>query len=267
MSLAQGDGPGVLWTPPADVWETTEIGRYVTWLERERGLPSRVTTSCSAGPSTTSRASGRRSGTSAASRRTRPTPPSWPPTRCRAPPGSLARASTSPSTSWATTTTPTRSRWSPTRRRASAIELSFGDLREQISRARAGLLRLGVQPGDRVVAYLPNIPETLVAFAAAASIGAVWASCAPELGARSVVDRLAQLDPAVLLTVDGYGFRDRSIDRRAEVAAIRAALPEPAPRRARPLRRARDPGRGALGRAAGRGRRRSSSCRSRSTTR
>ena len=105
------------------------------------------------------------------------------------------------------------------------MELSFGDLREQISRARAGLLRLGVQPGERVVAYMPNIPETLVAFAAAASIGAVWASCAPELGARSVVDRLAQLDPAVLLTVDGYGFRDRSIDRRAEVAAIRAALP------------------------------------------
>ena len=105
------------------------------------------------------------------------------------------------------------------------MELSFGDLREQISRARAGLLRLGVQPGERVVAYMPNIPETLVAFAAAASIGAVWASCAPELGARSVVDRLAQLDPAVLLTVDGYGFRDRLVDRRAEVAAIRAALP------------------------------------------
>jgi acetoacetyl-CoA synthetase len=112
--------------------------------------------------------------------------------------------------------------YSQTRER---MELTFGDLREQISRARAGLLRLGVQPGERVAAYMPNIPETLVAFAAAASIGAVWASCAPELGARSVVDRLAQLDPAVLLTVDGYGFRDRLVDRRAEVAAIRAALP------------------------------------------
>ena len=73
--------------------------------------------------------------------------------------------------------------------------------------------------------YLPNIPETLVAFAATASLGAVWASCAPELGARSVVDRLAQLEPSVLLTVGGYGFRDRSIDRREEVATIRAALP------------------------------------------
>jgi acetoacetyl-CoA synthetase len=72
---------------------------------------------------------------------------------------------------------------------------------------------------------MPNIPETLVAFAATASIGAVWASCAPELGPRSVVDRLVQLEPTVLLTVGGYGFRDRSIDRRAEVATVRAALP------------------------------------------
>ena len=64
-----------------------------------------------------------------------------------------------------------------------------------------------------------------MAFAATASLGAVWASCAPELGARSVVDRLAQLEPSVLLAVGGYGYRDRSIDRRAEVATIRAALP------------------------------------------
>ena len=105
------------------------------------------------------------------------------------------------------------------------VELTFAELREQVARARAGLVRLGVGPGDRVVAYLPNIPETLVAFAATASLGAVWASCAPELGARSVIDRLAQLEPTVLLAVGGYGFRDRSIDRREEVATIRAALP------------------------------------------
>ena len=105
------------------------------------------------------------------------------------------------------------------------VELTFAELREQVARARAGLARLGVGPGDRVVAYMPNIPETLVAFAATASLGAVWASCAPELGARSVIDRLVQLEPTVLLAVGGYGFRDRSIDRREEVAAIRAALP------------------------------------------
>jgi acetoacetyl-CoA synthetase len=105
------------------------------------------------------------------------------------------------------------------------IDMTFGELREQVARARAGLRRLGVGPGDRVVAYMPNIPETLVAFAATASLGAVWASCAPELGARSVIDRLVQLEPTVLLVVDGYGYRDRLIDRRDEIATIRAALP------------------------------------------
>ena len=75
------------------------------------------------------------------------------------------------------------------------VELTFGELRDQVARARAGLQRLGVGRGDRVVAYLPNIPETLVAFLATASLGAVWASVAPEFGARSVIDRLAQIAP------------------------------------------------------------------------
>ncbi len=105
------------------------------------------------------------------------------------------------------------------------FELTFGELRDQAARARAGLQRLGVGPGDRVVAYLPNIPETLAAFIATASLGAIWAACAPEFGARSVVDRFAQIEPRVMLTVGGYGFRDRYVDRRAEVAAIRARLP------------------------------------------
>jgi acetoacetyl-CoA synthetase len=104
-------------------------------------------------------------------------------------------------------------------------ELTFGELREQVARARAGLLRLGVEPGDRVVAYLPNIPETIVAFLAAASIGAVWATCPPEFGVRSVVHRLGQLSPTVLLAVSGYRFGEKLIDRRAEVAAIREQLP------------------------------------------
>src|SRR6202044_3835340 len=105
------------------------------------------------------------------------------------------------------------------------LELTFGDLREQVARARAGLQRLGVGPGDRVVAYLPNIPETLVAFIATASLGAIWAACAPEFGARSVIDRFAQIEPKGLLAIGGYGFRDRYVDRRDEVAAIRARLP------------------------------------------
>lgn len=105
------------------------------------------------------------------------------------------------------------------------FELTFGELSAQVARARAGLKRLGVGPGDRVAAYLPNIPETLVAFIATASLGAVWAACAPEFGARSVVDRFAQIAPKVLLCVGGYGYRDRYVDRRAEVAAVRARLP------------------------------------------
>jgi acetoacetyl-CoA synthetase len=104
-------------------------------------------------------------------------------------------------------------------------QLTFGELRDQVARARTGLERLGVGPGDRVVAYLPNIPETLIAFIATASLGAIWATCAPEFGARSVVDRFSQIEPKVLLAVGGYGYRQRYVDRRDEVAAIRAKLP------------------------------------------
>jgi len=105
------------------------------------------------------------------------------------------------------------------------IELTFGELRERVARCRAGLQRLGVQPGDRVVAYLPNIPETLIAFAATASLGAVWASCAPEFGVRSVVDRFGQIEPKVLLAVSGYNYGEKWVDRRREVAEIRASIP------------------------------------------
>ncbi|TQM03006.1 acetoacetate--CoA ligase [Pseudonocardia kunmingensis] len=105
------------------------------------------------------------------------------------------------------------------------VELSWSQLRDQVARARAGLRRLGVGRGDRVVAYAPNIPETLVAFLATASLGAVWASCAPEFGARSVIDRFAQVEPVVLLVVPGYTYGVKPVDRTAEVAAVRAGLP------------------------------------------
>ena len=97
-------------------------------------------------------------------------------------------------------------------------------LRDQVARARRGLQRLGVGPGDRVAAYLPNIPETLVAFLASASLGAVWSSCAPEFGTHSVIDRFAQITPSVLLTVDGYRYGASEVDRTAEAAAIRDGL-------------------------------------------
>jgi acetoacetyl-CoA synthetase len=105
------------------------------------------------------------------------------------------------------------------------IELTFGELRNEVARARAGLQRLGVGPGDRVVAYLPNIPETLIACLATASLGAIWAACAPEFGPRSVIARFGIVEPKVLLTIAGYRYGERSIDRRPDVATIRAALP------------------------------------------
>ena len=105
------------------------------------------------------------------------------------------------------------------------IDLTFGELADQVGRARAGLARLGVGRGDRVVGYVPNIPEALVAFLACASLGAIWASCAPEFGARSVIDRFSQVEPTVLITVGGYTYGNKQIDKSEEVAAIRKGLP------------------------------------------
>jgi acetoacetyl-CoA synthetase len=105
------------------------------------------------------------------------------------------------------------------------IELSRDQLREQVARCAEGLKKLGVGRGDRVAAYLPNIPETVVAFLATSSIGAIWASCAPEFGARAVIDRLSQLEPKVLLAVAGYGYGDKIVDRREQLAEIRSAVP------------------------------------------
>jgi acetoacetyl-CoA synthetase len=103
--------------------------------------------------------------------------------------------------------------------------LSHDELADGVARCRAGLQRLGVGRGDRVVGYLPNVPETIVAFLACASLGAVWSSCAPEFGVEAVVDRVTQIEPTVLLAVDGYRYGDKAIDRRDELAAIRDALP------------------------------------------
>jgi acetoacetyl-CoA synthetase len=104
-------------------------------------------------------------------------------------------------------------------------ELSWGELSEQVAALAAGLRSLGVRRGDRVAAYMPNIPETLVAFLACASIGAVWSCAAPEFGARSVVDRFAQIEPKVLFTVDGYRHGGKDFDRVAALQTILGDLP------------------------------------------
>jgi acetoacetyl-CoA synthetase len=104
-------------------------------------------------------------------------------------------------------------------------QVSWGELREQVARAAAGLRALGVQRGDRVAAYLPNVPETVVAFLAAASIGATWSSCSPDFGAASVVDRFAQIEPRVLLCVDGYRYGGKDFDRTQTIAGLQRDMP------------------------------------------
>jgi acetoacetyl-CoA synthetase len=103
--------------------------------------------------------------------------------------------------------------------------LRWGELRAQVAEVAAGLRDLGVGRGDRVVAYLPNIPEAIVAFCATASIGAIWSSCSPDFGARSVVDRFAQIEPRVLFAVDGYRYGGKDFDRLDVVAGLEAEIP------------------------------------------
>ncbi len=104
-------------------------------------------------------------------------------------------------------------------------ELTWGELAAQVAAVAGGLRALGVQRGDRVVAYMPNIPETVVAFLATASLGAIFSSAAPEFGARAVCDRFGQIEPTVVLAVDGYRHGGRDYDRRAVVGEILADLP------------------------------------------
>jgi acetoacetyl-CoA synthetase len=102
---------------------------------------------------------------------------------------------------------------------------TWGELRARAGAVAAALREAGVGAGDRVAAYLPNVPETVAAFLGCASIGATWSSCAPEFGVRSVVDRFAQIEPKVLLAVDGYRYGGRDFDRTETVAALQRELP------------------------------------------
>jgi acetoacetyl-CoA synthetase len=215
----------ILWTPPADLRDTTEIGRLMNWLRDERGRDFNGYDELWAWSVADLEGF-------------------WGSVwefygiRASAPYERVLAKPTMPGAEWfpgarlnyaehLLGTDEDRDRVAVIARSQTRapIELTFGELRELAGRVRAGLRRLGVQPGDRVVAYMPNVPETLAAFIATASLGAIWATCAPEFGARSVVGRFAQIEPKVLVAVGSYGFRDRNIDRRAEVAAIREQLP------------------------------------------
>jgi acetoacetyl-CoA synthetase len=104
-------------------------------------------------------------------------------------------------------------------------DLTWAELTDLAARIRAGLVAAGVTSGDRVAGYLPNIPETLAALLATAAVGAVWTCCSPEMGVTGVLDRLAQVEPVVLLAVDGYRYGSHPIERGTENRAIRAGLP------------------------------------------
>ena len=104
--------------------------------------------------------------------------------------------------------------------------LTFAELRLAVSRYAAALARSGVGEGDRVAGWLPNLPETVIAMLATASLGAIWSSCSPDFGDRAVLDRFGQIRPKVLFAVDGYHYGGKTIDLRNRVRVLADALPE-----------------------------------------
>jgi len=170
-------GGEIVWTPPADVRSTSRIGAFLDWLVEARGLAFEATTTCGAGRSTTSTRSGSRapSGPACGGTRLRPSP--WLAARCGGAVVPRDHVNYSGTRSRRPRCAPTPSRSSLTARPARAVELTWSQLAEDVARCRAGLVRLGVRPGDRVCRLPPEHPETTVAFLAAASLGAIWSSC------------------------------------------------------------------------------------------
>jgi acetoacetyl-CoA synthetase len=111
--------------------------------------------------------------------------------------------------------------------RSRAGRLTYAQLAQQVARVARGLRALGVGRGDRVAALLPNVPEAVIGLLASASIGAIWSSCSPDFGARSVIDRFAQIEPTVLIACDGYGYNGREFSRAQMTGEVVAALSSP----------------------------------------
>ncbi len=109
--------------------------------------------------------------------------------------------------------------------RHAMVEVSWSELQQKVASVAQSLRAMGVQRGDRVVAYMPNIPETLMAFLACASMGATWSSCSPDFGTNSVIDRFKQIEPKVLFAVDGYQYGGKTFDRRPIIAELQQSLP------------------------------------------
>jgi acetoacetyl-CoA synthetase len=111
--------------------------------------------------------------------------------------------------------------------RRQAGSLTYGELAAQVARVARGLRSLGVGRGDRVAALLPNVPEAVIGLLAAASLGAIWSSCSPDFGARSVIDRFAQIEPKVLIACDGYAYNGKEYSRTQMRDEVLAELPGP----------------------------------------
>jgi acetoacetyl-CoA synthetase len=216
----------VLWEPPADIRETSRIGAYLAWLESERGLTFADYAALWEWSVTDLSAFWQSIW-------------DWSGVVSHSPATAVLESGDMPGARWFPGATLNYAEnvlrmpgiaddetvvhaYSQSRE---PVTLTARGLREEVRRVRAGLRARGVGKGDRVAAYAPNIPETYVLMLATASLGAIFSSCAPEFGARSVIDRWIQIEPKVLVATDGYRYGDKDIDRRGEIAAIREAIP------------------------------------------
>ncbi|HSJ49811.1 MAG TPA: acetoacetate--CoA ligase [Actinomycetota bacterium] len=213
----------LLWTPPEELAAGSNLARYRAWLERELGLRfdtyddlwgwsvadlegfwTSIWEFCGVRAQTPAR--------SVLSERTMPGTRWFDGATLNYAEHVLAEADARPAVQFR-------------REDGRTVDLSRSELVHMVGAAARGLRRLGVRRGDRVAAYLPNAPEAVVAFLATASIGAIWSSCSPDFGLRAVTDRFRQIEPKVLLAVDGYRYGGRPFDRLPVVREIAAALP------------------------------------------
>ncbi len=223
-AIPTGAGPGrVLWKPPREWIEASNLAAFMRWLEERRGLRF-------AGYGELWRWSVERLedfwGALA----------EYFEVRFHAPPERVLAARTMPGARWfegarlnyaehALARADDRPALVYRSEEGGRETLTRAEVAARVARARAGLRRLGVGPGDRVAGFLGNSPEAIVSMLATASLGAIWSSCPPEFGAKSVLDRFRQIEPRVLVATDGYRYNGRFFDRREVLAGIVASLP------------------------------------------
>lgn len=215
----------VLWEPPADVRETSRMGHYMSWLEREHGLRFDDYAALWEWSVIDLNAFWRSIwdyfDVIAHDQPTAVLADASMPGAVWFPGATLNYAEHVLRMPGLKDTDPVVLAYSQSRK---PISLTAGQLRERVRRVRSGLKARGIGRGDRVAAYAPNIPETYVLMLATASLGATFSSCAPEFGTRSVIDRWSQIEPKLLVAVDGYRYGEKAISRRDEVAVIRETI-------------------------------------------